>query len=120
MQPDFIASLPVAKLPGVGSVTTAKVQRLGIRTGADLRTKPLAFLQQHFGKSATRYLGIANGKDERPVWPTDLEKSSGSETTFQCNLTPPAEIEAMADDMWAWMRKGEGLRSDRHGENQVC
>src|SRR5262249_5114496 len=49
MGPDFIAALPVAKFHGVGPVTAAKMHRLGIQTGADLRTKALAFLQQHFG-----------------------------------------------------------------------
>src|SRR5438552_2969259 len=52
MGPAFIAALPVAKFHGVGPVTAAKMQRLGIETGADLRAKPLSFLQQHFGKSA--------------------------------------------------------------------
>ena len=37
MGPDFIASLPVARFHGVGPVTAAKMQRLGIQTGADLR-----------------------------------------------------------------------------------
>src|ERR1700676_4746722 len=43
---DFIASLPVARFHGVGPVTTAKMQCLGIQTGADLRAKSLAFLRQ--------------------------------------------------------------------------
>jgi DNA polymerase-4 len=73
MGADFIASLPVAKFHGVGPVTAARMQRLGIQTGADLRTKSLAFLQQHFGKSAAWYLGIANGQDDRPVVP-DLHR----------------------------------------------
>jgi DNA polymerase IV len=109
MGPDFIASLPVAKFHGVGPVTAAKMQQLGIQTGADLRTKSLAFLQQHFGKSATWYLGIANGDDERPVVADRPRKSFGSETTFERDLTSPAEIEAgaeaMADDVWAWCEK---------------
>ena len=67
MGPDFIASLPVAKFHGVGPVTAAKMQRLGIQTGTDLRNKSLGFLQQHFGKSAAWYLAIANGIDDRPV-----------------------------------------------------
>src|SRR6476660_8464853 len=70
------------------------MQRLGIQTGADLRTKSLAFLQQHFGKSAAWYLGIANGEDERPVIADRPRKSSGSKTTFARDLTEPAEIEA--------------------------
>src|SRR6476660_1451483 len=89
------------------------MQRLGIQTGADLRTKSLAFLQQHFGKSAAWYLGIANGEDERPVVADRPRKSSGSETTFERDLTEPAEIEAgvqaMADDVWAWCEKAQAF-----------
>src|SRR6266851_5190296 len=113
MGADFIASLPVAKFHGVGPVTAARMQRLGIQTGADLRTKSLAFLQQHFGKSAAWYLGIANGEDDRAVVADRPRKSSGSETTFECDLTEPAEIEAgvqaMAEDVWAWCEKAQAF-----------
>jgi DNA polymerase IV len=85
------------------------MERLGIRTGADLRAKSLVFLQQHFGKSAAWYLGIANGEDDRPVVADRQRKSSGSETTFARDLTAPEEIEAgveaMAADVWAWCEK---------------
>jgi DNA polymerase-4 len=110
---DFIASLPVAKFHGVGPVTAARMQRLGIETGADLRAKSLAFLQQHFGKSAAWYLGIANGEDDRPVVADRQRKSSSSETTFERDLTKSAEIEAgieaMADDVWAWCEKAKAF-----------
>src|ERR1700726_1586997 len=113
MGPAFIAALPVAKFHGVGPVTAAKMRRLGIETGADLRAKSLSFLQQHFGKSAAWYLGIANGEDERPVIADRPRKSSGSETTFARDLTEPAEIEAgvqaMADDVWAWCEKAQAF-----------
>jgi nucleotidyltransferase/DNA polymerase involved in DNA repair len=42
--------LPVEKFHGVGPATAAKMNRLGIKTGFDLREQTLAFLQQHFGK----------------------------------------------------------------------
>jgi len=106
---DFIASLPVAKFHGVGPVTAAKMQRLGIRTGADLRATSLAFLQQHFGKSAAWYHGIANCEDDRPVVADRKRKSSGAETTFERDLTTSddieAGVEAMAADVWAWCEK---------------
>ena len=106
---DFIASLPVGKFHGIGPVTAARMQRLGIRTGADLRAQPLAFLQEHFGKAAAWYLGIANGEDDRPVVTDRQRKSSGSETTFEHDLTVPDDIEAgvaaMAADVWAWCEK---------------
>jgi DNA polymerase IV len=113
MGADFIASLPVAKLHGVGPVTAARMQRLGIETGEDLRKQSLAFLQQHFGKSAAWYLGIANGEDHRPVVADRPRKSSGSETTFERDLTASAEIEAgieaMVDDVWAWCEKAKAF-----------
>jgi DNA polymerase IV len=109
MGPAFIASLPVARFHGVGPVTAAKMQRLGIETGADLRAKSLAFLQQHFGKSAAWYLGVANGEDDRPVVADRPRKSAGSETPFERDLTAPGEIEdgveAMANDVWTWCEK---------------
>jgi DNA polymerase-4 len=89
------------------------MQRLGIQTGADLRGKSLSFLQQHFGKSATWYHNIANGEDERPVVADRPRKSSGSETTFERDLTSPAEIEAgaeaMADDVWGWCEQAKAF-----------
>ena len=51
MGPGFIEDLPVGKFHGVGPVTADKMKALGIHTGADLRDKSLAFLQQHFGRS---------------------------------------------------------------------
>ena len=113
MGPDFIASLPVARFHGVGPVTAAKMHQLGIRTGEDLRGKSLALLQQHFGKSAAWYLAIANGEDDRLVVADHQRKSSGSETTFEHDLTAPAEIEAgveaMAAEVWAWCEKARAF-----------
>jgi DNA polymerase-4 len=110
---DFIASLPVARFHGVGPVTAAKMHQLGIRTGEDLRGMSLALLQQHFGKSAAWYLAIANGEDDRPVIADHQRKSSGSETTFERDLTAPAEIEAgveaIAADVWAWCEKAKAF-----------
>ena len=109
----FVASLPVAKFHGVGPVTAAKMQSLGIESGADLRRQTLAFLQQHFGKSGPWYFEIARGRDDRAVRPDRERKSSGSETTFREDLTEPGRIEAgvvaMAADVWAWCEKS-GLR----------
>ena len=102
----WVETLPVSRFHGVGPVTAEKMKRLGIETGADLRARSLAFLQQHFGSSAEWYHAIARGEDDRPVNPNRVRKSSGSETTFNRDLTDPGEIEAgvlkMADDVWDW------------------
>ncbi|MFL9839329.1 DNA polymerase IV, partial [Sphingomonas sp. ST-64] len=102
----WVEQLPVAKFHGVGPVTAAKMKRLGIETGADLKAQSIEFLARHFGSSAEWYHGIARGIDDRPVNPSRERKSSGSETTFDRDLTDPAEIEAgvlkMADDVSVW------------------
>lgn len=102
----WVETLPVSRFHGVGPVTAEKMKRLGIETGADLRTKPMEFLERHFGSSAAWYYAIARGEDHRPVNPNRVRKSSGSETTFDRDLTDSGEIEAgvvkMAEDVWRW------------------
>ena len=82
----FVENLPVAKFHGVGPATTAKMNRLGIATGLDLRVQTLPFLQQHFGKSGPYYYWIARGIDERPVRANRVRKSIGAENTFASDL----------------------------------
>ncbi|MEZ0262293.1 MAG: DNA polymerase IV [Alphaproteobacteria bacterium] len=105
----FVATLPVGKFHGIGPVTAEKMNNLGIFTGADLRERSMAFLQQHFGKSGGWYYYISRGIDDREVEPHRQRKSSGSETTFHQDFTEPAPIEAgvaeMADDVWRWCEK---------------
>ena len=50
----FVAALPVKKLHGVGKVTAAKLNKLGVQTCADLRSWTLLELQHHFGSFGTR------------------------------------------------------------------
>lgn len=107
----WVETLPVKRFHGVGPVTAKKMQGLGIETGADLRAKPIEFLRAHFGSSADWYYAISRGEDDRPVRADQVRKSSGSETTFDTDLTGNAEIEAgvleMAEDVWAWCEKAQ-------------
>jgi len=109
----FVEALPVGKFHGVGPVTAEKMNRLGIRVGADLRAQSVAFLQQHFGKSGPWYHAIAHGEDDRPVISDRPRKSSGSETTFESDLTDCSAIEAgvvaMADEVWTWCQKANAF-----------
>jgi DNA polymerase IV len=83
---DFVAGLPVRKFYGVGPATAAKMERLGIITGEDLRSKDRAFLDRSFGKSGGYYYWASRGIDHRPVNPNQERKSIGSETTFGTDL----------------------------------
>src|SRR5216683_4935338 len=55
MGPKFVETLPIRGLHGVGPATARKMEQLEIRTGLDLRTQTLEFLQQHFGKAGSYY-----------------------------------------------------------------
>ena len=83
----FVEGLAVGQFHGVGPVTAAKMNRLGIFTGADLRTQTAEWLQQQFGKAGRYYFAIARAQDHRPVVADRLRKSVGSETTFAQDLT---------------------------------
>jgi len=78
----FVADLPIGKFYGIGPATEAKMQKLGIQTGADLRRKTLVELAERFGNSGQYYYNIARAIDERPVRSTRVRKSLGKEMTF--------------------------------------
>ncbi|WP_432349941.1 DNA polymerase IV (plasmid) [Shinella yambaruensis] len=102
--PAFVERLAVKKFHGVGPATAAKMERLGILTGADLRAKSLAFLQEHFGKSGSWYYNISRGIDDRPVRPDRERKSVGAEDTFMTDIfdldTARAEISPLVAKVW--------------------
>jgi DNA polymerase IV len=85
--PEFAATLPVRKFHGIGPATAARMERLGIQTGADLRACSQALLEQNFGKAGHYYYWASRGIDHRPVNPDQTRKSIGSETTFAHDLT---------------------------------
>lgn len=82
MGPAFVESLPIGRFHGIGPATAARMNKLGIETGLDLRAQPLALLEKHFGKSGRFFYWIARGRDERPVRPDRIRKSIGAEDTF--------------------------------------
>ncbi len=83
MGPAFIETLPVGRFHGVGPATSAKMNRLGIHTGLDLRQRDMPFLLATFGKAGRFYYWIARGIDERPVRADRIRKSVARRTPSQ-------------------------------------
>jgi DNA polymerase-4 len=104
--PAFVEALPVKKFHGVGPATAEKMQKLGIETGADLKARDLAFLQQHFGKSGPYFYWIARGVDEREVDPDRIRKSIGAEDTFREDIhdleAARAGLQPLIDKVWRY------------------
>lgn len=83
----FLEALDIRRFYGVGKVTAERMYQLGIFTGKELKEKPLAFLEQHFGKSGHYYHQVVRGIHDSPVSPHRVPKSVGAERTFSENLS---------------------------------
>jgi DNA polymerase-4 len=105
MGPAFVATLPVARFHGVGPVTAARMNALGIYTGLDLRRQTLAFLTAGFGKPGEYYYAAARGEDDRPVIAERERKSLGAEATFARDLADWHEVRPaigpLIEKLWA-------------------
>jgi DNA polymerase-4 len=90
----FVAALPVSKLFGVGRVTAAKLEQLGVRTCADLRQWGAVELHHRFGVFGQRLVELSRGIDTRPVRPDRERKSVSVETTYPIDLRTLADCAA--------------------------
>ncbi|MDO9529003.1 MAG: DNA polymerase IV [Syntrophales bacterium] len=78
----FIKTLPIHKVPGVGKNTHSKLELLGIKTLGDVKKYPGEILVKKFGKFGHRLMELADGIDRSAVTPTAETKSVSSEETL--------------------------------------
>jgi DNA polymerase-4 len=88
----FMESLPVEKFFGVGKVTAARMKKLGLHTGLDIKQLSEQQLTNHFGKAGKFYYRIVRGIDDRAVQPHRQVKSISAEDTFPYDLSDHEEI----------------------------
>jgi DNA polymerase-4 len=98
---DFLAPLPLGKLPGIGAKTEAGLTgRHGLKLVRDLIARPGSELRAIFGEGWREMLATARGEDDRPV-ETEHEdaKSYSQQETFGKDVGEFAEIERVAKRM---------------------
>ncbi|RKP50466.1 DNA polymerase IV [Trinickia fusca] len=99
----FVAALPVRKIFGVGKVTAAKLEKLGIATCADLREWSLIDLHRRFGAFGRRLYDLSRGIDHRTVEADQERKSISVETTYVTDLQTldecAAELRRLAEQL---------------------
>ena len=88
----FIEELPVEKFFGVGQVTAAKMKRLDIHRGADIKKLSESELVRNFGKIGHFFHKISRGVDDREVQPHRETKSLAAEDTFPNDLVTTGEM----------------------------
>jgi DNA polymerase-4 len=101
--PEFIKTLPLRKIPGVGKVTAQKLSELGLETCADVQAYPQNKLLDQFGKFGAVLIERSNGIDPRAISNNRVRKSVGVETTLaqdiftlaQCHQVLPQLIQEL-------------------------
>ena len=100
----FLPPLPVGRIPGVGKVTEARLEKLGVRTVGDLQRLAVSDLEGSFGRYGLRLYQLARGIDENPVVPDRLTRSVSAEDTFPKDV-PLSETEPLirklAEKTWS-------------------
>ena len=98
---EFLAPLPVGKLPGVGVKTEAELAaRHGIKLVHDVTAKNESELQAIFGSGWREMRSMALGQDDRPVETEhDDAKSYSQQETFGQDVADFAAIERIAKGM---------------------
>lgn len=83
---EYLHTLPVSALWGVGAKTQEVLARLGISTVEDVARTPVSVLQRTLGATGAHVHRLAWGQDPRPVTVSRQEKSIGAEETFASDV----------------------------------
>jgi DNA polymerase-4 len=103
---EVMASRPTDALWGIGGKTTKKLAELGIHTVLDLAGADVAALAARFGPKTGPWLRLLGGgiSDAEVSATPYVARSRSRETTFQRDLTDPAEmaaeVSALAKRVW--------------------
>jgi DNA polymerase-4 len=85
MGPGFVETLPVGKFHGIGPATAAKMNALGIHTGADIKAQSLAFLQERSARPGATTI-------RSPAASTSARSGTTASASRSVPRTPSSEI----------------------------
>jgi DNA polymerase-4 len=113
---DFLAPLPVEKMPMVGPETTLQLHKMGIFTLAQLAAASTDTLRTFLGRNGVLLHDKANGIDPTPVHADQEQKSISTETTYEEDLKGAAEIESEL----VRLNKENAYALRQHGKFTCC
>jgi DNA polymerase-4 len=96
---DFLLTLPLERLWGVGPVMRRELARVGLHTVADLHRLSRAQLERLGGQAGAQLYDLARGRDDRPVEAHREIKSIGHEDTFERDLCRPEDLQLALLDL---------------------
>lgn len=84
---EFLRTLPVQKIPGVGKTFAKALDNMGVRTCGEVWGYPQEFWHRRFGKSGMMLYERAHGIDHRPLTTERVAKSESAEHTLAEDTT---------------------------------
>ena len=96
---EFLAPLPVSKIPMVGEKACELLYSIGVHKIADLQAQNVKNLERHFGKMGLVMWNKANGIDDSPVSPYHQRKSISSENTFPKDVSDLSVLQQLLISM---------------------
>lgn len=98
--PEFIKTLPLKKIPGVGKVAEKKLNNLGLYSCADIQNYDLKTLLEQFGKLGKMLYEYSHGVDNRQVEVDRERKSIGVEKTLNQDINTFQEYEFIFNSLY--------------------
>ena len=97
---EYLGSLSVHDLPGVGYSTTNKLKEMDVETCGELRLLSLAKLQKDFGlKNGTMLYEYSRGIDSRELKVTSERKSVSVDINYGIRFTDISEAESLIKNL---------------------
>ena len=110
---EFLHSLPVGKIPGIGGKSEESLRKLGVRKVGDLSGYDPGYLEERFGKFGRRLSAIAEGRVHSELVPWSQPKSVSNELTMPENTGDMRTLEkyliGLADKVGRRLRR-QGLK----------
>lgn len=89
----FVQTLPIEKVPGVGTKTLHHLKKIGIRSLGDVRKYSDEMLLKKLGKFGHRLRDLSLCRDNSRVTPFSRTKSVSSETTLAVDTADKKELQ---------------------------
>jgi len=110
---EFLAPLPVEKIPGIGKKAGESLRQMGVRTIGDVAARDIQEIVARLGRPGVRVHRLARGIDDGEVQGREGCKSVSRETTFEADTADPSILAgtlAELADAVAEILAADGLR----------
>ena len=96
----FVKTLPLKKIPGVGKVTSERLLKMGLETCEEVQKLDQSILLNIFGKMGKRIWDFSHGIDDREIQAHRERKSIGVERTLSENIRHLEQGIALLDNLY--------------------